>query len=196
MSCSMTCNHALRFLFIGDHFGHDRLLGNLGHLFGFLVEEIGASQQGQHQQHHNGGQHSDDGVQFLALGLQLGGGLGVAGVVVSAAVHSLAGHHGVAILADGVDGANGSSIIGIRIPALVGGQLGAVRGGVRRGGDTASAAGRAVGVRGSTVIIGVISRVIGGIVIGISVIRVTRGVIIGILIVGIIGITGHGNGIT
>merc|ERR1719189_1510620 len=55
MSCSMTCDHTFRFLFIGDHFGHDRLLGNLGHLFGLLVEEIGASQQGQHQQHHDGG---------------------------------------------------------------------------------------------------------------------------------------------
>merc|ERR1712083_23520 len=106
--------------------GHGRFLGNLAHFLCLLVQIVPSAQQGQDQQHHNGGQHTDDGVQFLALRLHLGGGLGVSGVVVSASVHSLAAHHGVAVVRHRVDGANGSSVIGIRISALAGSQLGAV----------------------------------------------------------------------
>merc|ERR1719242_2535982 len=70
--------------------GHGRFLSNLGHLLGFCVQIVPSAQQRQHQQYHDGGQHADDGIQFLGFLFHLRRSLRVAGVVVSGAVHALA----------------------------------------------------------------------------------------------------------
>merc|ERR1719273_2231564 len=89
--------------------GHGRFLGNLAHFLCLLVQIVPSSQQGQHQQHHNGGQHTDDGVQFLAFSLHLRGCLSVPGIIVSTSIHSLAGHHSITVVRDRIDGANGGA---------------------------------------------------------------------------------------
>merc|ERR1719323_1955140 len=113
--------------------GHGRFLSNLGHLLGFCVQIVPSAQQGQHQQHHDGGQHTDDGIQFLGFLFHLRRSLRVAGVVVSGAVHALAGHHGVAVVRHRVHRADGRPVVGIRISARAGRQRGAVRDRRRRG---------------------------------------------------------------
>merc|ERR1719273_2494049 len=179
--------------------GHGRFLSNLGHLLGLCVQIVPSAQQSQHQQYHDGGQHADDGIQFLGFLFHLRSSLRVAGVVVSGAVHALAGHHGVAVVRHRVHRADGRPVVGIRISARAGRQRGAVRDRRRRGHRAAPAPGAAVRVRVAGVVrvgVAVISRRvrvrigIAAVIIRVRVVRVAAGAVIIIRVV--IGISVSG----